>query len=63
MHLLAQGHSAKRIAQRVGLSLGRLSQLRQQWCKEWRLFTGQGVDRTPSPRARQFHVRSPVAVG
>jgi hypothetical protein len=47
----------------VGLSLGRLSQLRQQWCKEWRLFTGQGVDKTPSPVATHVPVRSAVAVG
>jgi hypothetical protein len=44
LHLLAEGHSAKRIAQRVGLSVGRLSQLRQQWCREWRIFTGDCPD-------------------
>jgi hypothetical protein len=49
MHLLAEGHSAKRIALIVGLSLGRLSQLRRQWCKEWQIFTGQSLD-SDAPR-------------
>jgi hypothetical protein len=49
MQLLAEGHSAKRIALMVGLSPGRLSQLRRQWCKEWQIFTGQSLD-SDAPR-------------
>ena len=62
IHLLAEGHSAKRIAQRVGLSLGRLSQLRKQWCKEWRTFTGQSLDNDPPRRDSQTKLDSAVAV-
>jgi hypothetical protein len=38
---LALGHSAKNAAQRFKLSPGRVTQLRQQWCREWRAFCGE----------------------
>jgi hypothetical protein len=63
MHLLAEGHSVKRIAQRVGLSMGRLSQLRRQWCEEWRTFTGQSLDNDLPQGQIDTRCGSVVAVG
>jgi hypothetical protein len=39
---LSLGHSAKKAAAKFGLSAGRVTQLRQAWCRKWR--TGQGDD-------------------
>ncbi len=35
---LAEGHSAKNVAQRFGLTPGRVTHLRQQWHREWLAF-------------------------
>ena len=35
---LSLGHSAKQAAEKFGLSAGRITQLRQRWCKDWRCF-------------------------
>ena len=34
-HFLSLGHSAKEAAQTFNVSPGRITQLRQQWCREW----------------------------
>ena len=34
-HFLSLGHSAKEAAQKFNVSPGRITQLRQQWCREW----------------------------
>jgi hypothetical protein len=41
---LALGHSAKKAAHRFQLSPGRVTQLRQQWCREWQRFQGEAED-------------------
>ena len=41
-HFLSLGHRAKVAAKKFKLSPGRITQLRQRWCKEWR--AGQGED-------------------
>src|SRR5438874_5759466 len=41
-HYLSLGQRAKEAAQKFELSPDRVTQLRQQWCKEWR--AGQGED-------------------
>jgi hypothetical protein len=38
---LSLGHSAKTAAARFKLSPGRVTQLRQQWCREWRCRQGE----------------------
>ena len=38
---LSLGHSAKKAAHRFGLSPGRVTQLRQQWCQHWRRWQGE----------------------
>jgi hypothetical protein len=40
---LSMGNSAKAAAAKFGLSPGRVTQLRQSWCREWR--TSQGEER------------------
>src|SRR2546423_5217187 len=40
-HFLSLGHRAKVAAQRFKLSPGRITQLRQRWCKEWRACQGE----------------------
>jgi hypothetical protein len=40
--LLSLGHSGKAAAAKFGLSPGRVTQLRQQWCREWRACQGEG---------------------
>ena len=40
-HFLSLGHRAKAAAQRFKLSPGRITQLRQRWCKEWRASQGE----------------------
>jgi len=38
---LSLGHSGKAAAAKFGLSPGRVTQLRQQWCREWRACQGE----------------------
>jgi hypothetical protein len=38
---LSLGHQARKAADRFGLSPGRVTQLRQRWCREWRAFQGE----------------------
>lgn len=38
---LSKGHSGKQAAEKFGLSPGRVTQLRQQWCREWKAFLGE----------------------
>ena len=38
---LSWGHSGKRAARQFGLSSGRVTQLRQRWCRDWRTFQGE----------------------
>lgn len=47
-HLLSLGHSGKWVARRLKLSPGRVTQLRKQWCREWRIFIGE----LPAPATR-----------
>ena len=39
---LSLGHSGKAAAAKFGLSPGRVTQLRQRWCREWRACQGEG---------------------
>jgi len=39
---LSLGHSGKHVAHKFGISPGRVTQLRQQWCKEWQIFQDAG---------------------
>jgi hypothetical protein len=41
---LSLGNSGKATAAKFGLSPGRVTQLRQQWCRAWRLGQGEGDD-------------------
>jgi hypothetical protein len=43
---LSLGHSAKKAAEKFRLSQGRITQLRQQWCREWQ--RGQGEEDSSS---------------
>jgi hypothetical protein len=45
---LSLGHPAAKAADRFGLSPGRVTQLRQRWCQEWRAFQGEerAIERT-----------------
>jgi hypothetical protein len=38
---LSLGHRPSRAAERFGLTPGRVTQLRQQWCKDWKAFEGE----------------------
>jgi hypothetical protein len=38
---LSLGHQAAKAADRFGLSPGRVTQLRQLWCQQWRAFQGE----------------------
>lgn len=38
---LALGHRAKDAARRFGMSAGRVTQLRQGWCRDWHLSNGE----------------------
>jgi hypothetical protein len=40
-HFLSLGHAAKKAADKFKLSPGRVTQLRQRWCREWRLCQGE----------------------
>jgi hypothetical protein len=42
---LSLGHSGKAAARRFGLSPGRVTQLRQRWCREWRARNGEEAPR------------------
>jgi hypothetical protein len=47
-HFLGMGHSNKMAARKFKLSPGRVTQLRQQWCRQWRIFQGDVADK-PAP--------------
>ena len=47
---LALGHSARQAADRFRLSPGRVTQLRQQWRRQWRAFVGEDHDARRSLR-------------
>ena len=38
---LAEGHLAKHVADQFGLTAGRVTQLRQQWQRQWLVFQGE----------------------
>jgi hypothetical protein len=38
---LSLGHSNQQAAEKFGLSQGRVSQLRKQWCREWKISQGE----------------------
>jgi hypothetical protein len=38
---LSLGHQGTSAAAKFGLTPGRVTQLRQQWCREWRMFEGE----------------------
>jgi hypothetical protein len=42
---LSLGHSAKAAANRFGLSAGRVTQLRQSWCRDWHVRSGDELPR------------------
>jgi hypothetical protein len=42
---LALGHKALEASRRFGLSPGRVTQLRQGWCRRWRAYQGAGAGR------------------
>jgi hypothetical protein len=47
---MAEGHAARRVAERFGLSPGRVTQLRQQWQRAWLLFQGEAEELTADAR-------------
>jgi len=50
---LSLGHSGKAAAAKFGLSPGRVTQLRQRWCREWRACQGEAdADRSGAGRKR-----------
>jgi hypothetical protein len=56
-HFLSLGNSAKDAARKFKLSTGRITQLRQQWCREWHALHDEKV---PFPR-RKIGTPQPVA--
>jgi hypothetical protein len=40
-HFLSLGHAASKAAEQFKLTPGRVTQLRQRWCREWRLCQGE----------------------
>ena len=44
---LSLGNSPKRAASRFRISQGRVTQLRQQWCRQWLIGQGETVAGTP----------------
>jgi hypothetical protein len=48
---LAEGHAAKQVARRFGLTPGRVTQLRQRWRRQWLAFQGE-AEQTPRARPR-----------
>jgi len=47
---LSLGHHAKKAADRFGLSPGRVTQLRQRWCRDWKVFQGDEVESSRQDR-------------
>lgn len=47
---LAEGHAAAHVADRFGLTPGRVTQLRQQWRCTWHLFQGEPEPFAPAPQ-------------
>src|SRR5262249_28823513 len=47
---LAAGHAAKHVADQFGLTPGRVTQLRQQWQREWLISQGDTEQLLPAPR-------------
>jgi hypothetical protein len=56
-HFLSLGNSAKAAARRFKLSPGRVTQLRQRWCRDWYALHDEEV---PSVR-RKTETLQPVA--
>jgi hypothetical protein len=52
-HFLSLGHAASKAAEQFKLTPGRVTQLRQRWCREWRLCQGEedAVRQGPAARA------------
>ena len=48
---LAEGHAAKQVANRFGLTPGRVTQLRQRWQRQWLAFQGE-AEQIPPARPR-----------
>ena len=48
---LAEGHAAKQVARRFGLTPGRVTQLRQRWQRQWLAFQGE-TGQIPPARPR-----------
>ena len=48
---LAEGHAAKQVARRFGLTPGRVTQLRQRWRRQWLAFQGE-TGQIPPARPR-----------
>jgi len=44
---LSLGHQGKKAASKFGVSPGRVTQLRQRWCHEWRRCQGDAGDTAP----------------
>ena len=40
---LSLGHGAKKAAAKFRLTPGRVTQLRQQWCREWHAMHGEEI--------------------
>jgi hypothetical protein len=70
-HFLSLGHSAKEAARRFKVSQGRVTQLRQRWCRQWHALQDEeaplkrrarigGSPRPLSPRQRTASRSSPV---
>ena len=49
---LAEGHAAKQVARRFGLTPGRVTQLRQRWRRQWLAFQGE-TEQPPPARPRR----------
>jgi len=45
---LAEGHAAKQVARRFGLTPGRVTQLRQRWRRQWLAFQGEAGQPPPA---------------
>jgi len=60
---LSLGNSASDAAARFGLSPGRVTQLRQGWCREWHVRNGDELPRRLRPRGKTTSAREdhPVA--
>jgi hypothetical protein len=52
-HFLSLGHGGKKAADRFGLTPGRVTQLRQRWCREWRLSQGEEAQEGDQARSGQ----------